>query len=83
MNVGGVAEWSIAAVLKTAVSGHRDRGFESHPLRSSLGCVNLKTGSLEHPLQTRLEQVLQPTHESTGYSQCSRVTNDETSIVTV
>ena len=25
------------AVLKTAVSGHRDRGFESHPLRFSLG----------------------------------------------
>ena len=29
---GGVAEWSIAAVLKTAV-GNTHRGFESLPLR--------------------------------------------------
>ena len=33
MNVGGVSERFMVAVLKTAVSGHRDRGFESHPLR--------------------------------------------------
>ena len=30
---GGVSEWSMVAVLKTAVPGSRDRGFESHPLR--------------------------------------------------
>ena len=38
---GGVSERFMVAVLKTAVSGHRDRGFESHPLRflvTSKGC---------------------------------------------
>ena len=29
---GGVAEWTMAPVLKTGIPS-RDRGFESHPLR--------------------------------------------------
>ena len=36
LNVGGVSERPMEAVLKTVVSGHRDRGFESHPLRFNL-----------------------------------------------
>jgi preprotein translocase subunit SecE len=32
-SVGGVAEWSIATVLKTVLALQRQRGFESLPLR--------------------------------------------------
>ena len=35
---GGVVEWFKAAVLKTAVPGDRDRGFESHLLRQTSHC---------------------------------------------
>lgn len=35
-SLGGVAEWSKAAVLKTA--GRKLRGFESYRLRHSLSC---------------------------------------------
>jgi hypothetical protein len=31
---GEVAEWLKATVSKTVILGNRDRGFESHPLRS-------------------------------------------------
>ena len=41
--MGGVSERFMVAVLKTAVSGHRDRGFESHPLRFNFSCVKLRT----------------------------------------
>ena len=34
-NIGEVAEWSNAPVLKTGRSGNRSRGFESRPLRFS------------------------------------------------
>ena len=37
----------MVAVLKTAVSGHRDRGFESHPLRFSLDSNNEKLGTAD------------------------------------
>ena len=32
-NPGEVAEWLKAPVSKTGISGNRDRGFESRPLR--------------------------------------------------
>lgn len=39
MDIGGVAEWSNAAALNTAVS-KRHREFESHRLRHYLVAVN-------------------------------------------
>ena len=35
--LGEVAEWLKAPVSKTGISGNRDRGFESRPLRHAIG----------------------------------------------
>ena len=37
--VGEMAEWSIAAVLKTVIPLKRDRGFESHSLLQNVAVL--------------------------------------------
>lgn len=47
--LGEVAEWLKAPVSKTGISGNRDRGFESRPLRHAIGArwsVHSRHGSV-------------------------------------